>query len=38
MTIGMIFDFIIEWNNQQYLSTEPENNVREATQADMDNF
>ena len=35
LTIGMILDIIIEWNNA---NTNDENTVREPTQADFDNF
>lgn len=36
LTVGMIFGFIIEFNNEQL--DEDETEAREATQADFDKF
>lgn len=40
LTLGMILDFIITYNNEQFIETdnEKEDSVRTATQADFDRF
>jgi len=38
MTIGMIIDYIITYNNLNLYEKEKEDEVREATQADFDAF
>lgn len=38
MTVGMIIDFIVTYNNERIEEDEMEDVIREATQEDMDNF
>ena len=38
LTLGMILDFIITFNNEQLADDEKEDSVREATQEDFDRF
>lgn len=38
LTLGMILDYIITYNNEQLADDEKEDSVREATQEDFDRF
>mgnify|MGYP000896383935 CR=1 FL=1 len=38
LTLGMILDFIITYNNERLSEDEKEDSIRMATQADFDRF
>ena len=38
MTVGMILDFIVTYNNLKLADEEDEGGIREATQSDFDNW